>query len=161
MQGVNPDDRPTSVIPGVPAQRECSSRERVRVLLVDDNADILQLLRATFAFHEHVRVCASAADGLEALSVWRALRPDVVVMDISMPAMTGIEAARCMLAEDPAARIALYSTRISAAQREQAAEMGVIACVDKRDFACLPELARQISAASRSRLAATSARLSG
>ena len=120
-------------------------RRPVRTLLVDDNPDILQLLRLTFLFHDGVRVCAGAVDGAEAIAVHRALRPDVIVMDVSMPVMNGIEAARRILAADPGARIVLYSTCLTPALREQAAELGVLQCVDKGDFACLPDLVLRLA----------------
>jgi DNA-binding NarL/FixJ family response regulator len=117
----------------------------VRTLLVDDNPDILQLLRMTFAFHEGVRVCASAVDGKDAVAAFRALRPDVIVMDISMPVMNGIEAARQILAADPDARIVLYSADLTRTVCEQAAAIGVLQCVDKRDIAWLPELVLRLA----------------
>ena len=116
----------------------------MRALLVDDNADIMRLLRTTFSFYDDVRVCAEAGDGAEAIAVWRALRPDVIVMDLAMPVMTGLESARYILAEQPAAQIIVYSAAISPREREQAALIGVATCVDKSQYACLPELARRL-----------------
>jgi two-component system chemotaxis response regulator CheY len=116
----------------------------VRTLLVDDNPDILQLLQLTFAFQDGVRVCGSAVNGAEAMSSYRALRPDVIVLDISMPVMTGIAAARAILREDPAARVVLYSTSFSPCDRAEADAIGVLACVDKGEFDDLPELVRRL-----------------
>jgi CheY-like chemotaxis protein len=147
---VNLQERPTGAgVVDMPTQREpqadCGPRP-VRTLLVDDNPDILQLLRMTFRFHRGVGVCASAADGAEAISAYFELRPDVIVMDISMPVMTGIEAARVILAEDPAARIVLFSASFGPSDRAEAAAIGVLECVDKRDFARLPDLVRRLDA---------------
>jgi CheY-like chemotaxis protein len=145
---VNLQERPTGAgVVGMPTQREPQGQAcatAVRTLLVDDNSDILQLLRLTFGFHEGVRVCGAAVNGAEAMSSYAALRPDVIVMDISMPVMTGIEAARRILAEDPTARIVLYSTAFSPCQRAQAEAIGVLECVDKLDFGRLPGLVRQL-----------------
>ena len=132
----------------MPTQREPrmhAGQRAVRTLLVDDNPDILQLLRMTFSFYRGVRVCGSAVDGAEAVATWRALRPDVIVMDISMPVLTGIEAARRILVEDPTARIVMYSTSFSSCDRAEAAAIGVLECVEKRDFAALPELVRRLA----------------
>jgi len=79
----------------------------MNILLVDDHQmmrDGLRMLleRADF------RVVGEAATGQEALATARALRPDVVVMDISMPGMNGIDATRRLLAELPNTKVVGY-----------------------------------------------------
>ena len=64
----------------------------IRVLLVDDHRVLRQGLRSIVAAYDHLEVVGEAGDGLEAVTLTQQLRPDVVVMDINMPRMDGIEA---------------------------------------------------------------------
>jgi CheY-like chemotaxis protein len=135
---------------GVPVQREartpaatCSAG--VSVLLVDDTLDLLRLLRMLFDFHDGVEVLAEAHDGLEALQLWRVHRPAVVVMDLRMPVMSGLEAAAQMLAEDPGQRIVMFSAAFRQVDYQLADAIGVTRCLDKRDFERLPELVASLA----------------
>lgn len=83
--------------------------EAIRVLLVDDHALFRQVLRGVMESDSSYRVVAEATNGLEALEAARNLSPDVVVMDVSMPEMDGIEAARIMGQEMPEVRLVLVS----------------------------------------------------
>jgi CheY-like chemotaxis protein len=114
----------------------------VRVLLVDDNPHILELVRVTFSFQEGLAVCGAVVDGLEAIDAWRALRPDVIIMDLEMPRLDGLVAARRILARDANQVIVLYSASFTAADREEAAAIGVARCVDKWDLDGLPDVVR-------------------
>jgi DNA-binding NarL/FixJ family response regulator len=91
-----PSGPATSDAPGSPAPERRTGA--VRVLLVDDHA----LLRAGMAtlldLADDVTVVGSVGSGLEALESAAALRPDVVLMDLSMPGMSGVEATRRLLA---------------------------------------------------------------
>jgi DNA-binding NarL/FixJ family response regulator len=71
----------------------------IRVLLADDQALVRAGFRALLDAQEGIEVVGEAADGAEALHLTRALRPDVVLMDIRMPGMDGLEATRA-IAED-------------------------------------------------------------
>jgi DNA-binding NarL/FixJ family response regulator len=64
----------------------------ITVLLVDDNSPIRQSLRSLLETTEDIQVVATASNGLDAVDKARSYRPDVAVMDISMPLMDGIEA---------------------------------------------------------------------
>ena len=65
----------------------------ISVLLADDHLSFCQSLRA-FLEREGFRVVGEAADGREAVRLARALRPDVAVLDVSMPLLNGVDAAR-------------------------------------------------------------------
>ncbi len=67
---------------------------KIRVLLVDDHAMVRQGLRAMLEGYEDVQVVGEAVDGQEAVRLTEQLRPGIVVMDINMPKMNGIEATR-------------------------------------------------------------------
>lgn len=77
----------------------------IRVLVVDDHrlvrAGLITLLEAA----EDVEVVGEAADGRQALDLARTTRPDVTLMDLSMPVLDGIEATRLLLQEEPETRI--------------------------------------------------------
>jgi DNA-binding NarL/FixJ family response regulator len=66
---------------------------KCRVLLVDDHPQVRQTLRTLLLPHEDVQVVAEAADGMEAIEMIGSCHPDIVLMDINMPRMNGIEAA--------------------------------------------------------------------
>jgi DNA-binding NarL/FixJ family response regulator len=67
---------------------------RIRVLIADDHRLFAEALEAILAVDDRIEVVGWAADGGEAVRLARELRPDVVLMDISMPVLDGIEAAR-------------------------------------------------------------------
>lgn len=80
----------------------------VRVLLVDDTAFMRRMLRDLLT-KEGYEVVAEAGNGREAVEQYRQERPDLVIMDITMPEMDGIAAVREIIAGDPQARIVMCS----------------------------------------------------
>ena len=64
----------------------------IKVLVVDDNGPVRKSLRSLLARAEDIKIVGTAINGVEAIEKARSLRPDVAVMDISMPLMDGIEA---------------------------------------------------------------------
>ncbi len=74
---------------------------RIRVLLVDDHGVVRRGLRLVFDLEDDLEVVGEAGDGREALAQVAALRPDVVVMDLLMPVMDGVEATRAIRAQYP------------------------------------------------------------
>lgn len=76
-------------------------RPRRRVLVVDDSPVVRDVLCEALATTEDLETVGQAADGLKAIEMVRALRPDVVTMDVVMPLMSGLEAARRIAAESP------------------------------------------------------------
>lgn len=80
-----------------------------RVLIVDDHRMVRQLLRTLLEQQAGTRVVAEAENGREAVLKAKAERPDVVIMDVSMPEMNGIEATRRLTAECPEVKVIALS----------------------------------------------------
>jgi DNA-binding NarL/FixJ family response regulator len=80
-----------------------------RVLLVDDHQIVREGLRALLASREGMLVVGEAADGRNAIALCHELRPDVVVMDIGMPDLNGIEATRRIRADQPRVKVIALS----------------------------------------------------
>ena len=81
----------------------------MKILIVDDHAIVRQGLRALIDKEEDMEVTAEAATGAEAIRLARECRPDVIVMDISMPDVNGIDATRSITAESPLVRVLALS----------------------------------------------------
>jgi DNA-binding NarL/FixJ family response regulator len=81
----------------------------VRILLVDDHALVRAGIRALLESIEGARIVAEADNGREAVALARSHQPDVVIMDISMKELNGIEATARIVAEVPAARVLILS----------------------------------------------------
>jgi DNA-binding NarL/FixJ family response regulator len=82
---------------------------KIRVLLVDDHAIVRDGLRSLVDGDKHIEVVGQAGDGLEAVQKAQDLNPDVVVMDIAMPHLNGLEATRRILKVSPDSRVLILS----------------------------------------------------
>jgi NarL family two-component system response regulator LiaR len=80
------------------------------VLVVDDHVVVRRGIRALLATVDEVKVVGEAQDGQEALERIEALRPDVILLDLLMPRMDGIEVTRRAIAKDPEARILVLTS---------------------------------------------------
>jgi len=79
------------------------------VLLVDDHAVLRKSVRLLLEEEGDLTVVGEAGDGREAIELFRKLAPDVVVMDITMKGLSGIEATRHIVSESPGARVLAFS----------------------------------------------------
>jgi two-component system NarL family response regulator len=83
--------------------------DKIRVLVADDHALFRRALAAVFADEDDVELVGEASDGEEAIKMSAELVPDVVLMDVRMPKILGIEAARQIKAEQPATKIVMLT----------------------------------------------------
>ena len=103
----------------------------IRVLLVDDHALMREGLRALLASHADISVVAEAGNGRDAVRRAAELKPDVVVLDISMPDLNGVEAARLIHAQCPGTRLVMLSMHANAEHLHRALDAGASAYVLK------------------------------
>jgi NarL family two-component system response regulator LiaR len=82
----------------------------IRVLIADDHAILRKGIRALLGTEPDIKVVGETADGLETVAQAQALRPDVILMDLVMPKMDGIEATRRITAEQPGVRILVLTS---------------------------------------------------
>lgn len=101
----------------------------LRVLIADDHAGIRRSLRSLVLSHREWDVCGEAADGVQAIERAKELQPDLILMDVSMPRMNGIEAASRIHRELPKTGILIvtqYNTPEIARLAEEAGAEGYI-----------------------------------
>jgi DNA-binding NarL/FixJ family response regulator len=79
--------------------------DKIKILLVDDNLNIRQELNSVLCEHPNFEVVGQAENGLEAISRNKELNPDVILMDINMPEMNGLQAAKTILRTHPFSKI--------------------------------------------------------
>lgn len=103
----------------------------IRVLLVDDHAMVRQGMRSILDAYADVEVVGEAADGQEAISLVNQLRPSVVVMDINMPRMNGIEATREITVRHPTVVVIGLSVQADPFSRSEMVRAGATALITK------------------------------
>lgn len=119
----------------------------ISILVVDDQPDMRMLLRVLITTENHGLVCNDeAASGGEAVAFFDDGDATVVLLDQMMPDMTGTEAARKILSRRPDQRIILFSAYIDERLIAEAHEIGIRACVDKRDFQLVVPAVREVAA---------------
>ena len=98
--------------------------QRIRVLLVDDHPVVRQGLRKILSTFDEIAIAGEASSGREAIEVARELKPDVVLMDISMPEMNGIEATTILRRDLPEIKVLALSMHENASYVKQALKAG-------------------------------------
>jgi len=122
----------------------------IRLLLVDDEARVRQGLRMCMAGEPDFDVVGEAEEGGEAVCLVHELHPDVVVLDVRMRGIDGLEAARRLAISEPSARVVILSLQDDSGTRKEAIASGASAFVGKQEgIARLFEVIRDVASTAR------------
>jgi DNA-binding NarL/FixJ family response regulator len=102
-----------------------------RLLIVDDHEVFRRGLRSLLEPFPEWQICGEAVDGIDAVEKFNTLKPDIVVMDITMPQMNGLEATKLIKRQCPAAQIVIVTQHDSPEVRSVALEAGAASFVTK------------------------------
>jgi DNA-binding NarL/FixJ family response regulator len=120
---------------GSPSERSSMNGDRcsssARVLIVDDNGPFRQFVRSTLGRRPGLQIIGEASDGLEAVQKASELQPDLIVLDIGLPSLNGIEAGRRIRKLSPRAKILFLSQESSAEVVQEALSLGALGFVIK------------------------------
>jgi DNA-binding NarL/FixJ family response regulator len=119
----------------------------VRILIADDSPAVRAGLKLLLQYHDDWTVCGEAEDGNDAVKKAAELKPDVILLDISMPAMDGLSAAEIIRRDTPDSEILIVTHFESLDLARYAAQTGVRAYITKSRIGT--DLERAIEAASR------------
>jgi DNA-binding NarL/FixJ family response regulator len=103
------------------------------LLICDDNPSIRFLLRSYVESRTPYNVCGEATDGKEAIEKAKELQPDLILLDLSMPVMTGAEAAVILKREMPRMKIILFSMHVDDISKSVGTAVGVDLTLSKSD----------------------------
>jgi DNA-binding NarL/FixJ family response regulator len=103
----------------------------VRILIADDHPAVRTVLRALIAGHADWQVCGEAENGFEAVAKAGELKPDVIILDLAMPIMDGVRAAREISSATPTVPILLHTMHGSPTLNLEAKKAGVCKVVSK------------------------------
>ncbi len=109
-----------------------SAKLRNRVLVIDDGDSVRNII-GIFLEHAGFAVCGEAADGIDGIEQAKKLKPDLIVLDLAMPRMDGMEAALILRKTMPDVPIVLLTLYQNVLGPSLASELGVKAVIDKTD----------------------------
>lgn len=119
---------PAALLPRIQAAMEKAAK-RIRVMIVDDHTVIRDGLQAVLKLQKDMEVVGEAVDGKDAVAKAEQLKPDVIVMDIVMPVMNGLEATKLIVQERPATKVVMltqYDDEENIVTADQAGAFGFI-----------------------------------
>jgi DNA-binding NarL/FixJ family response regulator len=114
-----------------PAPPKATIQEKIRILLVDDHMAIRMGLMTAIGDAQDMEVVADLEDGQEAIEAYRKHRPDIVVLDLRMQSMNGVETIRVLRREFGAVRVLIYSSYAKGEEVYQALRAGASGIVVK------------------------------
>nr|WP_240954389.1 response regulator transcription factor [Solimonas marina] len=103
-------------------------------MLVDDNRPFLILARHLLAGFSEIEIVGEAYDGEEAVRMSETLKPQLIIMDLAMPNMGGLQATRLIKAQDAPPVVVIASHYDDAAHREFVAQVGAEGFINKRSY---------------------------
>lgn len=101
------------------------------ILIVDDNAGIRKAVRLGFEKQSGFQICGEAIDGRDAIERAKKLKPDLIVLDFSMPLMNGIQAASVLSRLMPSVPLILFTMHAGAVLESDARSAGITIIVSK------------------------------
>jgi DNA-binding NarL/FixJ family response regulator len=104
-----------------------------RILIADDHSIVRRRLKALLEGRAGWQVCGEATNGLEAVQKSAALKPDLIILDLAMPLMNGLEAAREISSASPGVPILMYTNYAFASLTAEARQNGIRQVVAKGD----------------------------
>jgi two-component system vancomycin resistance associated response regulator VraR len=104
-----------------------------RVLIADDSSSVRDVIRTFLRNHEEIEICGEAVDGLEALEKAQRLKPDLVLLDLVMPEINGVEVASILKNKMPNIRIILFTMYTERIGKFLSSAIGVDAVLSKPD----------------------------
>lgn len=108
-----------------------SDVNQITVLLVDDHFVVRSGLAASLELESDIVIAGEADRGEEAIALYKKHRPDVVMMDLQLPGVNGIEASATLLEEDPNARVLMFSTFARDDEIQAALDTGILGYLQK------------------------------
>ncbi len=104
-----------------------------RLLIADDSSALRRVIRSALESQADLEVCGEAADGIEAIEKATELRPDLVILDFSMPRIHGLEPGKRLKELVPAVPLVLFTMHKGAVRESELAQAGIQAVVSKTD----------------------------
>lgn len=119
----------------------------LRILLVDDSLTFVGAVRQFLALLPGASVVGEAHDGKDAIEKVRTLSPDLVLLDVSMPGVSGVEVARTLRLWSQPPSVVFLSMHDASAYQTMADELGALAYINKSDFVLrlLPIIERMVA----------------
>jgi DNA-binding NarL/FixJ family response regulator len=116
------------------------------ILVADDNPVMRQALCKLFELEEGLELCEQAVNGQDAVDKAKRCRPDLIIMDFSMPVMNGIDAAHAIKKIMPEVPIILFSVHSDEMLKESARDAGISVLVSKTEMSTLVGHTRRLTA---------------
>ena len=111
-----------------------AQKKEIRTIVVDDSPAALHAMSSVVARQQNLRFVGSASNGREALALARSLHPDLVLLDLEMPVMDGIEATSCLGRDCPATRVVIVTVHNTPELRQLCYDRGASGFIAKADL---------------------------